>query len=145
KRATGTPAPGDRAGAAVRPQPRSRSAMTNPEPTDPPAAQGFRMPAEWEPHAATWLAWPHRLSDWPRKFAPIPWVYAEIVRVLSRHEAVKLVVRDMKMMTQVRKLLTSAGADLSMVSFHTLATDRSWVRDSGPIIVVNGAGERAVL
>ena len=39
----------------------------------------WRMPAEWEPHGATWLAWPHERSDWPGKFAPIPWVYGEIV------------------------------------------------------------------
>ncbi|MFI5290562.1 MAG: agmatine deiminase family protein, partial [Polyangia bacterium] len=45
-----------------------------------PAALGFRMPAEWEPHAATWLAWPHEKSDWPGKFEPIPWVYGEVVR-----------------------------------------------------------------
>ena len=50
------------------------------------------MPAEWEPHASTWLAWPHYRGDWPGKFEPIPWVYAEIVRHLSRHERVDLIV-----------------------------------------------------
>ena len=52
----------------------------------------FRMPAEWEPHRATWLAWPHRRSDWPGKFRIIPHVYAEIIRVLSRHEEVRIIV-----------------------------------------------------
>ena len=56
-----------------------------------PAALGYRMPAEWHPHVATWLAWPHNKSDWPGKFEPIPYVYAEIVRhllMLPRPEAV---------------------------------------------------------
>ena len=57
---------------------------------------GFRMPAEWEPHSATWLAWPHNKTDWPGKFAPIPWVYAQIVRHLSRHERVYLIVQNAK-------------------------------------------------
>ena len=51
-----------------------------------PAQLGYRMPAEWEPHEATWIAWPHNRDDWPGKFAPIPWVYTEIVRHLSRVE-----------------------------------------------------------
>ena len=51
-----------------------------------PDVQAFRMPAEWEPHEATWLGWPHNLSDWPGRFAPIPWVYGEIVRKLAEGE-----------------------------------------------------------
>ena len=50
------------------------------------------MPAEWEPHEATWLAWPHHRSDWPGKFAPIPWVYGEIVRQLAPGERVRILV-----------------------------------------------------
>ena len=57
--------------------------------TGTPASLGYRMPAEWEPHAATWIAWPHNRQDWPGKFQPIPWAYAEIVRHLSRHETVE--------------------------------------------------------
>jgi agmatine deiminase len=53
---------------------------------------GFRMPAEWELHEATWLAWPHERTDWPGKFAPIPWAYAEIVRHLANVERVRLIV-----------------------------------------------------
>ena len=59
-----------------------------------PVELGYRMPAEWEPHAATWLAWPHQRSDWPRKFSPIRWVYTEIIRALTRHECVNLIVSD---------------------------------------------------
>ena len=62
-----------------------------------PSQLGFRMPAEWEPHEATWIAWPHNRDDWPGKFAPIPWVYAEIVRHLSRVEPVHILVKGGKM------------------------------------------------
>ena len=58
-----------------------------------PRSLGYRMPAEWEPHEATWLAWPHNREDWPGKFHPIPWLYAEIVRLLARHETVRLLVQ----------------------------------------------------
>ena len=113
--------------------------------TDPPAAHGFRMPAEWEPHAATWLAWPHRESDWPGKLPVIPWVYGEIVRVLSRHERVNLIVADRATGEEARGLLARANASLANVTFWETPTDRSWVRDSGPIFVVNAGGERAIL
>jgi agmatine deiminase len=59
-----------------------------------PFQLGYSMPAEWEPHGATWLAWPHNPEDWPGKFHVIPWLYAEIVRLLARHELVHLIVED---------------------------------------------------
>jgi agmatine deiminase len=114
-----------------------------PPPTDPPAARGFRMPAEWEPHAATWLAWPHEKSDWPGKFAPVRWVYAEIIKAVSRHEPVNLVVPPGDL--AVAAGLQGAGVDLGRVRFHPFRTDRSWVRDSGPIFVVDGRGGRVAL
>ncbi|MGL6094200.1 MAG: agmatine deiminase family protein, partial [Fimbriiglobus sp.] len=103
------------------------------------------MPAEWEPHRGTWLAWPHKRSDWPGKFGPVRWVYADIVRALSRHEEVSVIVRDAEHHTEARKALTAAGADLGRVAFHVVPTDRGWVRDSGPIFVRDGAGNRVVL
>ncbi|MBA4187183.1 MAG: agmatine deiminase [Planctomycetaceae bacterium] len=112
--------------------------------TATPASLGYRVPAEFSPHAATWLAWPHRDSDWPGKFGVIPWVYAEIVRALTRHEQVNLVVPPGSQ-PEVTKILTDATADLSQVSLFETETDRSWVRDSGPIFVVNERGERAIL
>ena len=95
-----------------------------------------RMPAEWEPHAATWLAWPHYHGDWPGKFEPIPWVYTEIVRDLSRHERVELIVNDAAAERRVRKLLTRADVALGNVRFHRWPTNRVWLRDSGCIFVV---------
>ncbi|MGO9598668.1 MAG: agmatine/peptidylarginine deiminase [Isosphaeraceae bacterium] len=101
-----------------------------------PAQLGFRMPGEWEPHEATWIAWPHNRGDWPGKFAPIPWVYAEIVRHLSRVETVFIVVASAKMERRVADLLDRAGVNLRRVRFFRARTDRVWLRDSGPTFLV---------
>lgn len=103
------------------------------------------MPAEWEPHAATWLAWPHRASDWPGKLAPIPWVYAEIVRHLHRREHVHILVNDAGKEAAARRVLTKAGIDFARVTFHRRPTDRVWTRDSGPTVLVGPNGERGLL
>ncbi len=100
-----------------------------------PAAQGYRMPAEWEPHESTWLAWPHYRGDWPGKFDPIPWVYAEIIRNLARHERVNLVINDAASEKKVRAVLEKADALSDNVSFHHWRTDRVWTRDSGCIFL----------
>jgi agmatine deiminase len=106
-------------------------------PTLNPTAEttSFRMPAEWEPHAATWLAWPHYHGDWPGKFEPIPWVYAEIIRNLARHERVELIVGDAPAERKVRKILDRAGALSANVRIHRWPTNRVWLRDSGCIFV----------
>ncbi len=93
------------------------------------------MPAEWEPHAATWLAWPHYHGDWPGKFEPIPWVYAEIIRNLGQHERVELIVNDSSAARQARKVLDRAGALSDNVRFHRWPTNRVWLRDSGCIFL----------
>jgi agmatine deiminase len=104
--------------------------------TETPASLGYRMPAEWEPHAATWIAWPHNVDDWPGKFGPIPWVYVEIVRVLSRFERVEILVEGRKAERHATDKLDRAGVDLANVGFHRVKTDRVWTRDSGPSFVV---------
>jgi len=106
-----------------------------------PHKLGFRMPAEWEPHEATWLGWPHELTDWPGKFAPIPWAFAEMVRLLSRVESVYLLVDDKASESRIRVILKKAGANLDHVKFRRVPTDRGWMRDSGPICVTNAHGE----
>jgi agmatine deiminase len=103
----------------------------------------WRMPAEWEKHEATWLGWPHELTDWPGKFAPIPWAFAEIVRLLSQVERVFLIVENGEAEKRARAILKKAGAKLEAVEFFRVATDRGWMRDSGPICVKNAAGEVA--
>jgi agmatine deiminase len=101
------------------------------------------MPAEWEPHEATWLGWPHELTDWPGKFAPIPWAFAEIVRHLSKVERVYLLVENRAAQSRVRAILEKSGANLDVVDFFRVPTDRGWMRDSGPICVRNESGEVA--
>jgi agmatine deiminase len=96
------------------------------------------MPAEWEPHAATWLAWPHYHGDWPGRFEPIPWVYAEIIRNLSPHERVELVVSNASAERQVRQFLDRARALSRNVRFHLWPTNRVWLRDSGCIFLLYG-------
>src|SRR5581483_2932657 len=91
----------------------------------------YLMPAEWEPHAATWLAWPHYKLDWPGKFEPIPWVYAEIIRYLSRQERIEIIVKDASAEKLARKTLKRAHALNHNVHFHRWPTDRVWTRDSG--------------
>jgi agmatine deiminase len=107
------------------------SAKTAAPGTKSAAAGSLRMPAEWEPHDATWLAWPHYRDDWPGKFEPIPWVYAEIIRNLSRHERVDLIVNDAASEKRARKVLDRANALSDNIRFHCWPTNRVWTRDSG--------------
>jgi agmatine deiminase len=109
-----------------------------------PRQQGFRMPAEWETHEATWIAWPHNKEDWPGRFAPIPWVYCEIVRKLSEVERVRILVDNPDMAEDARRKLRKAGANLGAVEFFEVPTDRVWTRDYGPIFVKNAEGEVAI-
>jgi agmatine deiminase len=103
-------------------------------------SSAYRMPAEWAPHAATWIAWPHNPEDWPGKFQPIPWVYAEIVRHLSRVEDVHILVNDLAAERRATSILKRGGANLARIHFHRWPTDRVWLRDSGPIFVKRAEG-----
>jgi agmatine deiminase len=103
--------------------------------TASPRSLGYRMPPEWAPHAGTWLVWPHRLDDWPGRFEAIPFAYAEIVRHLALHEPVRIVVQSEAREARARSLLEMVGVPLDRVRFFRWPTDRSWVRDSGPIFV----------
>jgi agmatine deiminase len=98
------------------------------------------MPAEWEPHEATWLAWPHNPEDWPGKFQPIPWVYAEIVGHLTRVEDVHILVDDAAAEKRASGILKRTGTNLGRVHFHLWPTDRVWTRDSGPVFVRRKSG-----
>jgi agmatine deiminase len=109
-----------------------------------PRSRGFRMPAEWEPHEATWIAWPHNREDWPGRFAPVPWVYGEIVRKLSAVERVRILVDDQALEQQARRVLRKVGANLDAVDFYLCPTNRVWTRDYGPIFVTNRRGEVAL-
>ena len=99
------------------------------------SALNYRMPAEWAPHAATWIAWPHNPADWPNKFQPIPWVYCEIVRHLSQVEDLHILVNDEDDERRALNMLRRQGANVARLHFHCWRTDRVWLRDSGPIFV----------
>ena len=94
------------------------------------------MPAEWEPHAATWIAWPHNRTDWPGKFPAIPWVYAEIVRHLARVERVAIIVEDASARNRALGILTQSNVNTEVLDFYLWPTNRGWTRDCGPIFVV---------
>lgn len=114
------------------------------KPVDTPREQGYRMPAEWAQHAATWIAWPHNPKDWPGKFQPIPWVYADIVRHLASVEDVHILVNDKTAQQRALRILSRTGANLTHVHFHQWPTNRVWTRDSGPIFVRNASGNSAI-
>jgi agmatine deiminase len=125
------------------------------------AALGYRLPAEWEPMAAVWLCWPQNRSDWPGRFAPIPFVYAEIVRHLARVGRVEIIVKDEAAEARARAVLafanvidgahrqpktsqTFAGVPQANLRFHRWPTNRGWTRDSGPIFICHRSGRLAI-
>jgi agmatine deiminase len=107
-----------------------------------PAALGFAMPAEWEPHEATWLAWPHNPTDWPDKLETIRWVYTEIVRHIAPGETVRMLINSTATEKQVRRYLDRARAGSAECIVHP--TNRGWTRDMGPLFV-RRAGETAIV
>jgi agmatine deiminase len=111
--------------------------MANPQSvnTSTPAGLGYSMPAEWKPHAATWLAWPHHEADWPGKMEAVRWVYGEMVRKISPGELVRILVRHRAEQKLAASYLKRVGCDLKPVEFVVHPTNRGWIRDSGPIHV----------
>ena len=105
-----------------------------------PRSLGYRMPAEWERHQATWLAWPRERTDWPGKFDTILWVFADIVCHLSRVEDVNIVVGNTQEKKKALQILDECRADLKRVKFHIWPTNRNWTRDSGPIFIRRNSG-----
>jgi len=116
------------------PQPKTTAAT--------PAELGYAMPAEWEPHAATWLAWPHHQADWPGKMEAIRWVYGEMARKISPGETVRLLVRHPAEQQLAASYLQRAGCDLKKIEFVIHPTNRGWMRDTGPIFIKSEIGNR---
>lgn len=94
-----------------------------------------RLPAEWEKHKSTILCWPNNKEDWPGKFAPIPWVYTEIVKKIHQDEVVNIIVNGKQQELKVRKMLSKNSVDLKKIKFLKFQTNRSWIRDSSPTFV----------
>jgi len=104
----------------------------------------LRVPAEWEPHEATWLAFPHHRTDFPGKLAALPWTFAEMARVVSAGERVRLLCKNASMRRRARDVFDRAGVPLERVDFYLCPTNRSWLRDSLPIWAFRGR-ERVAL
>lgn len=104
-----------------------------------------RLPAEWEPHEATLLAFPHEGRDWPGKYDAVKWAFVEIIRKVVLHETVLLVVKSREHRDRVRAMLEQAHADTGCVRFVVLNTNRGWMRDSGPVVVQRADGTREAL
>lgn len=111
-----------------------------------PESTPYRMPAEWEPHESTWLSWPHRKSDWPGKFSTIPHVYTEIIRHLSQSELVNLLVAPKSLaegeLSYARWPKPKAWPNVRQ---WPVETNRSWVRDSGPIFIQDANHKKVAL
>ena len=103
-----------------------------------PAQLGYRMPAEWEPHAGTWLTWPCRESiSFPIIYDRIPPIFATVISTLSRGEEVFVNVCDPVMESEARKILKQHDALNNNVNFFHHPSDEPWCRDHGPIFVQN--------
>src|SRR5262245_18448678 len=98
------------------------------------------MPAEWERHHATWISWPHHEPDWPGKLGPIPWVYAEIDRVLAQHETVEILCHSDEVRESACTVLDAHGVRRDRVRLHVVPTDRVWLLVSAPTGVLDGSG-----
>jgi agmatine deiminase len=115
--------------------------MSHLPPSALPAALGYRMPAEWEPHASTWLAWPHKLESWPGKFEPIPSIFARFVKTLARFERVNVLAGGEAVMAQAQSLV----GEVPNVTLHDIPTNDAWTRDHGPTFLVGPPGLPPVL
>ena len=105
----------------------------------------FRMPAEWEPQKSVWISWPHNKNDWPGMFEKIPNVVGKIIKYLANHQRIDLLVNTNKSMYEARKQLKTTGCKLSNIKFHKIKTDRLWLRDSGPIFLINKKTRKKIM
>ncbi len=106
-----------------------------------PTELGYRFPAEWEPHAATWLAWPCKLESWPGKFEPIPPLYAQLVRTLAAYEPVNVLAGGERVMAEAKRLV----GDIPHVTLYDIPTNDAWTRDHGPMFLVGPPGQQPAL
>ena len=105
----------------------------------------FRMPAEWEPQKSVWMSWPHNKNDWPGLFEKIPNVVGKIIKCLTEHQRIDLLVNNTKNINNTRIYLKKIGCNISNIKFHKLKTDRLWLRDSGPIFLVNKKNRKKII
>ncbi len=107
-------------------------------------AGDLRLPAEWEPHRSTWLIWPHNPRDWEVKMSSVRWVFLEIIRHLSESEKVSIIFQSKDNQRNVCRLIERVGIQKSQLEMHCVKSDRSWVRDTGPLIVCKKTGSSPI-
>ena len=103
------------------------------------------MPAEWEPQKSVWIPWPHNKNDWPGLFEKIPYVVGKIIKYLTKHQRIDLLVNNTKSIDTTKIYLKKIGCNISNIKFHKLETDRLWLRDSGPIFLVNKKNRKKII
>ena len=109
------------------------------------SAQNRRFPAEWEKQQGIILCFPHNGNDWPGKYQAIQWAFIEFIKKVAGIEQVVLVVANEKIKQKVSGMLTTAHVNLANIDYVLHKTNRSWMRDSGPIIIKNGTDSREAL
>jgi agmatine deiminase len=110
-----------------------------------PKQLGYRMPAEWEPHEATWLSWPKDPLTWPNRVPQAQEVFARMIEALTPQEKVHLLVDDGEMEDEVRKKLSSKKVNEKNLFLHPIKTVDSWIRDYGPNFLVGATGRSPTL
>src|SRR5690606_19728895 len=105
--------------------------------TPTPKASGYYFPAEWHPHRATWLSWPHKEATWPGKLESVYAPYSQFIKEVSVGEQVCINVRDEAMAQSAAEHLTNAGVTLTNITFYHHTTDDAWCRDHGPAFLIN--------
>lgn len=106
----------------------------------------FSFPAEWAPHTATWLSWPHKEASWPGKLITIYKPYCEFIKAVSEGELVRINVANQQMADFAKEQLALAGTDLKQIEFFEFETNDAWCRDHGPAFLINpGTKQKAIV
>ncbi len=112
-------------------------------PSNPtPRSLGYGMPAEWGPHRATWLSWPHNLETWPTQLARVQDIWLQMAVALSPYEQVCLLVNDFHAEREVSTRLSAAGAVMANISLLQIPTEDVWIRDYGPSFVTRNSRDQ---
>jgi len=106
-----------------------------------PKELGYYFPAEWHPHVATWLSWPHKEASWPGKIQTIYPYYAQFIKAVAVGEKVCINVLSEAMQQQASNYLKQAGVDFANIQFFLHPTNDAWCRDHGPAFLINPAAE----
>lgn len=110
-----------------------------------PAEEGYFFPAEWHPHRATWISWPHNSNTWPQGLTEVRKCVISLIDIISRGEMVCIQVQNQSMQSQVEKLLLEASLDLQKIRFYKHPTNDAWCRDHGPAFLINSTTRKKLI